>query len=173
MTELDSESTDDDGDYVEHVTSVTLVHEKIHQVSETNINLFATEIYAKLAVNDEPVKFQLDYRATINILPDKDAQCCDRRSTTKRAFVCGLWNGSKVTTRVIARNPRNHKRYSIECVVVHENLVPIIGAHAAQHMKLITINDDNFIAATPPNLKAAIKNSTYIIHCRACHVNVP
>ena len=160
MTELDSESTDDDGDYVEHVTSVTLVHEKIHQLSETNINLFATEIYAKLAVNDEPVKFQLDCRATINILPDKDAQCCDRRSTTKRAFVCGLWNGSKVTTRVIARNPRNHKRYSIECV-------------AAQHMKLITINDDNFIAATPPNLKAAIKNSTYIIHCRACHVNVP
>ena len=90
MTELDSESTDDDGDYVEYVTIVTLVHEKIHQVSETNINLFATEIYAKLAVNDEPVKFELDCRATINILPDKDAQCCDCKSTTKCAFVCGM-----------------------------------------------------------------------------------
>ena len=57
------------------------------------------------------------------------------------------------TTRVIVRNPRNHKRYSNEFVAVCENLVPIIGARAAQHMKLITIHDDNFIPATPPNRK--------------------
>ena len=154
MNELDSENTDDDGDYVEYVTSVTLVHDEIHQVSATNISPFATEIYAELIVKDEPVKFQLDCGATINILPEKDAQSCDLKSTTKRLR---MWNGSEViplgTTRVIVRNPRNHKRYSIEFVVVRENLVPIIGARAAQHMKLITIHDDNFIPATPPNLK--------------------
>ena len=68
MNELDSENTDDDGDYVEYVTSVTLVHDEIHQVSATNISPFATEIYAELIVKDEPVKFQLDCGATINII---------------------------------------------------------------------------------------------------------
>ena len=37
MNELDSENTDDDDDYVEYVTSVTLIHDEIHQVSATNI----------------------------------------------------------------------------------------------------------------------------------------
>ena len=133
---------------------MTLVHDEIHQVSATNISPFATEIYAELIVKDEPDKFQLDCGATINILPKKDAQSCDLKSTTKRLR---MWNGSEViplgTTRVIVRSPRNHKRYSIEFVVVRENLVPIIGALATQHMKLITIHDDNFIPATPPNLK--------------------
>ena len=68
MNELDSENTDDDGDYVEYVTNVTLVHDEIHQVSATNINPFATEIYAELIVKDDPVKFQLDCGATINII---------------------------------------------------------------------------------------------------------
>ena len=110
MNELASENTDDVGDYVEYVTSVTLVHDEIHQVSVTNISPFVTEIYAELIVKDEPVKFQLNCGATINILPEKDAQSCDLKSTTKRLR---MWNGSEViplqTTRVIVRNPQNQK----------------------------------------------------------------
>ena len=125
---------------------------------------FATEIYAELIVKDEPIEFQLDCGATINILPEKDAQSCDLKSANKRLR---MWNGSEVislrTTRVIVRNPRNHKRYSIEFVVVCENLVPIIGARAAQHMKLITTHDDNFIPATPPNFKVEAPRTVHTL----------
>ena len=150
MSELDSENTDDDGDNVEYVTSVTLVPTR--SVKPTS-SPSSTEIYAERIVNDEPVKFQLDCGATINILPEKDAQSCDLKSATKRLR---MWNGSEViplgTTRVIVRNPRNYKRYCIEFVLVCENLVPIIGSRVAQHIRLINIHDDNFVPATPPNL---------------------
>ena len=64
-----------------------------------------------------------------------------------------MWNGTNVTpvgsARVIVRNPKNHKRYSIEFVVVREVFTPLIGAGAAQQMKLINTNNSNFITASP------------------------
>jgi hypothetical protein len=153
ITEQDGESSDEESTNVEYVTSVTLVHDNIHQVSETNVSPFINEIYAELIITKTPIKFQIDCGATINILPEKYVQGCNLKPTSKRLR---MWNNSEVipqgTTRIIARNPRNNKRYSIEFVVVRENLVPIIGARAAQHMSIITIHKDNFIPATPPNL---------------------
>ena len=48
------------------------------------------------------------------------------------------------------RNPKTRKKYFVEFVVVESNLTPSMGARAAQHMGLITIHYENFIAATPP-----------------------
>ena len=58
-------------------------------------------------------------------------------------------------TRIVLRNPKNHKKYSVELVVVKENLTPLIGAKAAQHMKLITVNEENFITTSSPCSKQA------------------
>lgn len=58
-------------------------------------------------------------------------------------------------TRVVLRNPKNRKKYSVEFIVVKENLTSLIGAQAAQHMKLITVNQENFITISPPNSKQA------------------
>ena len=143
ITEQDGEESTN----VEYVTSVTLVHDNIHQVSETNVSPFINEIYAELIITKTPIKFQIDCGATINILPEKYVQGCNLKPTSKRLR---MWNNLEVipqgTTRIIARNPRNNKRYSIEFVVICENLV-------AQHMSIITIHKDNFIPATPPNLQ--------------------
>ena len=70
-----------------------------------------------------------------------------------------MWNKTEVTplgaTRIVLRNPKNRKKYSVEFVVVNENLTPLIGAQAAQHMKLITVNNENFVTTSPPCTKQA------------------
>jgi len=38
-------------------------------------------------------------------------------------------------------------------VVVAENLTPLIGAQTAQHMELITVNEEDFVTATPKHHK--------------------
>ena len=60
------------------------------------------------------------------------------------------------TTRIIVTNPQNRKRYSVEFVVVAEKLTPLIGARAAQHMKLLTIHWNNFKSVPAPRRNNAI-----------------
>ena len=64
-----------------------------------------------------------------------------------------MWDNSELKplgkTRIITRNPQNGKRYSIEFVVVRENLPPLIGARAAQLMNNITAHNDSFTTVTP------------------------
>ena len=51
-----------------------------------------------------------------------------------------MWNKTEVTplgrARLIVTNPANRKKYSVEFVVINEELLPLMGARAAQHMKL-------------------------------------
>ena len=155
MKERDSEDTENDDDNnIEYVTSVTLVHDSIHSVSATNSCPFASAIYAELHVSNQPITFQIDCGATINVLPERYVQGCDLKPTGKRLR---MWNNSELKplgmTRVITRNPPNGKRYSIEFVVVRENLPPIIGACAAQHMNIITVHHDSFTSVSPPEPK--------------------
>ena len=68
-----------------------------------------------------------------------------------------MWNGTELKplgiTRLIVKNPKSGKKFSIEFVVVNDNLTPIIGARTAQQMKLLTVHADNFIAVPPPDVK--------------------
>lgn len=49
--------------------------------------------------------------------------------------------------RLTLRNPQNKKKYTIEFVIVGgTELNPILGVSAIQAMKLITINEENFVA---------------------------
>jgi len=65
-----------------------------------------------------------------------------------------MWNGTNLkplgTTRLKVKNPKTHKKYSIEFVVVPDNLMPLIGACRAQQKELITVHQDNFVAVPPP-----------------------
>ena len=66
------------------------------------------------------------------------------RGFSDRHFERGEGPGNEVDvtpvgpTRVIMRNPQNHKRYSIQFVVVRDPFTPLVGARAAQQMKLTT-----------------------------------
>jgi len=48
-------------------------------------------------------------------------------------------------TRVKIRNPRNDKKYSVEFVIVKEELTPLLGAKASQHMGLLEVYPENFV----------------------------
>ncbi|KAK3731843.1 hypothetical protein QZH41_020209 [Actinostola sp. cb2023] len=72
-----------------------------------------------------------------------------------------MWNGAEMnpigTTRLIIHNPKDRKKYSLEFIVVKESLTPLIGARAAQHMQLITVNADKFVTAS--NVKSVKETS--------------
>ena len=112
---------------------------------------FAKEIYAEMLIDSKKVNFQIDCGASINIITAKHAQGHEIKATTK---TLRMWNGSQVkpigSARIILRNPKTRKKYSVEFIVVESDLTPLIGAKAAQEMELITVNDENFIMTLPP-----------------------
>ena len=57
-------------------------------------------------------------------------------------------------TRLKVRNPKTGKKYSIEFVVVLDDLTPLLGARTAQQMELITVLEDHFLSVPPPQKKS-------------------
>lgn len=93
----------------------------------------------------------MDCSSSINILPKS---IVDKHKLTLTSKTLIMWNKTEVTplatARIIVTNPASRNKYSVEFVVVNEELLPLIAARAAQHMKLITVNWDNFKPAPPP-----------------------
>ena len=52
-------------------------------------------------------------------------------------------------------NPKTRKKYSIGFVVVTDDLTPLLGARTAQQLELITVHEDHFISAPPPQKKSS------------------
>ena len=113
----------------------------------------AKEIYAAMLIDDRKVNFQMDCGASVNIIPVKHRTGYNIQTTTK---TLQMWNRSQVKpigrTRIVIRNPKTRKRYSVEFVVGNSNFTPLIRARVAkQKIGLITIYDKNFIMASPPS----------------------
>lgn len=145
-----SSDSDSDSSDVDFITSITTTVSAVSSDSPPNSG-YAKAIYATMEVGNQAIKFQVDCGASINIITKALIGTFDVTPTNKRLV---MWNKTEITpigsTRIILRNPKNRKKYSVEFVVVKENLTPLIGAQAAQHMKLITVNEDKFFAASPP-----------------------
>ena len=106
-----------------------------------------------MQINDKRVKFQIDCGATINIINKRHAGS----NVTPSSKTLKIWNGTEVkplgTTRLLVRNPKTKKKYSIEFVVVPDNLTPLIGARTAQQMGLITVHTQSCVPVSPPERK--------------------
>ena len=114
-------------------------------VTETVNSISEWEIYAKMLINEKPVKFHIDCGATVNVLASKYVNK-DNIQPMKR--VLQMWNKTELkpegVCRVTIRNPKNRKKYSVEFILVKENLTPLLGAKVIQQMKLIEIHEENF-----------------------------
>ena len=59
-----------------------------------------------------------------------------------------MWNKTELKPegicRVTIRNPRNRKKYSVEFIVVKDNLTTLLGATVIQQMGLIEVHEENF-----------------------------
>ena len=102
-----------------------------------------TDIFAEIIVNEKPVRFHVDSGASVNTLPMKYVR-------TSQFIPCNktlqMWNNSEFkpvcTCRTIICNPKTNKSYSVELYVSDDSMMPLLGSRVAQHMKLITVNEN-------------------------------
>ena len=150
QTESDSDAHDDrhddSSDY--EFLAVIVVEPSVHAIE--GMSGHAREIYTEMIVNEKKIKFQIDCGASINIIN----RCHTTGShITPSNKTLKMWNGADLkplgTTCLKVKNPKTQKKYSIEFVVVPDNLTPLIGARTAQQMELITVHQDNFVPVPP------------------------
>jgi len=95
-----------------------------------------------MIIGKEPIAFQIDTGASVNLLPARYAPYIE--PTSKKLT---MWNGSVLRPlgqcRTILRNPKNSKKYNVEFVVVEGDRTPLIGHSAAEQMKLIEVREEN------------------------------
>ena len=129
----------------------------------------AKEIYAEMILGGQPVRFHIDCRATVNVLPTKYVGSKEIKPTKK---VLQMWNKSELkpegVTCITIRNPKNNKKYSVEFVVVKEELTPLLGAKASQHMGLLEIHPENFrqvanVKMPQSSVRARVKTADQLI----------
>ena len=100
-----------------------------------------------MIVSGKPVNFQLDCGATVNILPVKYLNKQEMKPCENTLV---MWNGTTVkplgVSRLKVRNPKIGKNYSVEFIIVHENLTPLLGLRATEQMKLLSVHRENFKA---------------------------
>ena len=108
-----------------------------------------------MMINVKKIKFQIDCGASLSII----TKCHTTRShVTPSNKTLKMWNGTEMkllgTTRLKVTNPKTRKKYSIEFVVVPDDLTLLLGARTAQQMELITVHEDHFVSVLPPQKKS-------------------
>lgn len=100
-------------------------------------------------IKDKPFHFHVDCGATVNVLPPK---FITDEEIVPTNHVLQMWNKTELkplgVTCLTNRNPRNKKKYSVEFLVVNEDLTPLLGAKVIQHMELIKVHTEQVAAAS-------------------------
>ena len=93
------------------------------------------EVHAKMLIDTKPVKFQLDCGASVNLLPIK---YIGKREVIPNNRTLVMWNGAKAkpagARRINIHNSKTGKKYSVELVMVNEDLTPLLGLQATERM---------------------------------------
>ena len=96
-------------------------------------------------------RFQMDCGSTVNVLSGTDYQELfdDQEMENVEVTDATLVMFNKSETKPLGRrivtviNPRNHRTYKVDFIIVKGECVPILGARAVQYMKLMTVNLEN------------------------------
>ena len=114
-------------------------------------------IYGKLKIEKtgDMVQFQIDSRATVNVIPRNIAP----DKLEKSDCTLKMYNNTSVKPVgkcfMLVRNPVNMKTYNVLFQVVNGNVNPLISRKAAEQMKLITLNYENFLHSVELKQKEA------------------
>ena len=97
------------------------------------------DIIAEIIIDGKPVTFQIDSGTSTNVLPARYV----RGESLLTTITLKMWTQSVITSlgkcRMKLRNPVNQKKYSVEFIVVTENLMPLSGKTAAEQMNLMVV----------------------------------
>ena len=115
-------------------------------------------VYCNMVVNKQLVKLQVDCGATVNVLPRRYV---GNKEIRHEDVSLKMWND--VTMKAIGKcrvktvNPVTGEKWKIDYVVVDQDLIPLLSRKAAEKIKLITINYDNFqsVSAVSTSLKTS------------------
>ena len=129
----ESDASSESKDEVEWISNVILEEDRY-------ITLIGTsDIMCHMIVHGKDVVFQVDTGSRINILPKCYAG--NAKPISKRLNMYNDVREDPVgVTRVDIFNPKKHKKYSVEIVVVKQKLTPILGLKATQQMGPIAVN---------------------------------
>ncbi|XP_048576175.1 uncharacterized protein LOC125557547 [Nematostella vectensis] len=104
-------------------------------------------LYAEMCLKDgRRVKFQVDCGATVNVINQKYVPQNTQLQESKNTL--SMYNKTTLKPvgkcRIITINLITKKKYNVMFEVVKEDLTPLLSRKAAEQMKLITVNYDNF-----------------------------
>lgn len=141
-----SEGLSDAESSEEYLFSVTTTPE---ETTDTVNAIAEREIFAQMLINEKPVKFHIDCGTTVNVLPIKYVNAKDIKASK---CVLQMWNKTELkpegTCRMTFRNSKNRRKYSIEFIIVKENLTLLLVAKVIQQMGLIEVHEENFEKVT-------------------------
>ena len=110
----------------------------------SNNSLGSRDIMAQMEIEGKVVSFQVDCGATTNVIP---RSLVPDKELSPSHTPLHMWNNTTIVPigkcRVMLRNCKNKKKYSVEFTVVEENLTPLLSKKASEQMKLITVNYEN------------------------------
>ena len=110
VSEQRDDSSNDSSEY-EFLAGIT-EEPVINAVKQTSG--FAKEVYTEMKINDKKINFQIDCGASINVITECHATGSNIIPSNK---TLKMWNDSELkplgTTRLIVRNPKTEKKYSI------------------------------------------------------------
>lgn len=152
---LNSNSKDTDSD--ESVMSV-----------ETDRDVpYKKKIMGKFLIKGKKIQMQVDCGATVNILPKKHVPSnVEIVQSPRRLSLYGSSASIEAegTCRVLLKNPKTHKKYDIEFVVVDQDCVPLIGSQTAQLMKLIKVKYENIaVVQSSPSQSQRVNTKSEVL----------
>ena len=134
----DASSCESDYEYVDLITA-----EHVNAVENSSES---RKVFAKMHIPGRgAIRFQVDSGATVNVI--NKAMVPRKSMIQPTATRLRMYNNSPMAVlgeaRIPMTNAKNDRKYKVRCIVVSEDVQPIIGLTAAQHMELITINTEN------------------------------
>eukprot|EP00057_Strongylocentrotus_purpuratus_P006656 XP_011661130.1 PREDICTED: uncharacterized protein K02A2.6-like [Strongylocentrotus purpuratus] len=112
---------------------------------------YKDKVMAAFLIRGNKISMQVDSGATCNVIPKRHVpDNVEINYGTRRLSLYG----NKATVdgigvcNIVLKNPKNHRKYDVKFVVVHEDCTPLIGARMSQIMKILKVQHKNFVVGS-------------------------
>ena len=145
------------------IRNVNLTKEESDSKHKEWLNVVTTNkqrMTALLLINGMNVRFQVDTGADVNIICQKYVRR-EQCFLTKQKLV--MWNGTEMIPKgeatLITENPKTKEVKEIKFTVVDNKFACLLSLNTSKELKIITVNEQNFIAKVSSENCLSISNS--------------
>lgn len=102
-------------------------------------------LFAEMKVEDNKIIFQIDFDATVSVLPKSLSPAVQFQRTLAKLRV---WNNAIVhpldAAEFFIRNIKMKEYFSLKFILVDKDVISLLGRRAAKQLGLIQVNHDRF-----------------------------